>query len=59
MMQRKGPSVLTRDPAGNWQPYQNMLLMAETALAMLRDPRQFPELDRVQRGLAACRFHHC
>jgi len=58
MLQRKGPSVLTRDPKGAWQPYQNMLLMAETALAMLRDPRQFPELDRVQRALSAWRFHH-
>jgi len=58
MLQRKGPGVLTRDAEGKWQPYQNMLLMAETALAMLRDPRQFPELDRIQRALAGWRFHH-
>jgi len=58
MLQRKGPSVLTRDQEGAWQPYQNMLLMAETALSMLRDPRQFPELDRVQRALSGWRFHH-
>lgn len=58
MLQRKGPSVLTRDLDGKWQPYTNMLLMAETALAMLRDPRQFPELDRVQRDMAGWRFHH-
>lgn len=58
MLQRKGPSVLSRDAAGHWQPYQNMLLMAETALAMLRDPRQFPELDRIQRALSGWRFHH-
>ena len=58
MMQRKGPNVLTRGADGKWQPYQNMLLMAETALAMLRDPRQFPELDRVQRALREWRFHH-
>jgi len=58
MMQRKGPSVLTRDAEGKWQPYQNMLLMAETALGMLRDPKQFPELDRIQRAMAGWRFHH-
>jgi len=58
MLQRKGPSVLTRDADGKWQPYQNMLLMAETALSMLRDPKQFPELDRIQRALAGWRFHH-
>ena len=58
MLQRKGPSVLTRDKSGAWQPYSNMLLMAETALAMLRDPRQFPELDRIQRALSGWRFHH-
>ncbi len=58
MLQRKGPSVMTRDQDGAWQPYQNMLLMAETALSMLRDPRRFPELDRVQRALSAWRFHH-
>ncbi len=58
MMQRKGPSILTRDADGKWQPYQNMLLMAETALSMLRDPRQFPELERIQRALACWRFHH-
>lgn len=58
MLQRKGPSVLTRDVDGKWQPYQNMLLMAETALSMLRDPKQFPELDRIQRALAGWRFHH-
>jgi predicted ATPase len=35
-----------------------MLLMAETALARLRDPVRFPELDALQRRFAAWRFHH-
>jgi predicted ATPase len=58
MLQRKGPSVISRDAQGEWQPYQNMLLMAETALGMLRDPKRFPELDRIQRALSGWRFHH-
>ncbi len=58
MMQRKGPNITARAPDGRWQPYPNMLLMAETALARLRDPVQFPELDALQRRFAAWRFHH-
>ncbi len=58
MMQRKGPNITARAPDGRWQPYPNMLLMAETALARLRDPVGFPELDALQRRFAAWRFHH-
>lgn len=58
MMQRKGPNITARAPDGKWQPYPNMLLMAETALARLRDPVRFPELDALQRRFAAWRFHH-
>ena len=58
MMQRKGPNITARAPDGRWQPYPNMLLMAETALARLRDPVRFPELDALQRRFAAWRFHH-
>ncbi len=58
MMHRKGPNITARGPDGKWQPYPNILLMAETALARLRDPRQFPELDSLQQRFAAWRFHH-
>lgn len=58
MMQRKGPNITARGPDGRWEPYPNMLLMAETALARLRDPVRFPELDALQRRFAAWRFHH-
>lgn len=58
MLQRKGPGINARAPDGSWQTYPNMLLMAETALSRLRDPRQFPELDSLQRRFAGWRFYH-
>lgn len=58
MLKRQGASISARGPDGQWQPYPNVLLMAETALARLRDPKQFPELDALQRRFSGWRFYH-
>ncbi len=58
MLERKGPHIAAREADGAWRSYKGALLMAETALATLRDPHQFPELHILQRRLADWRFYH-
>ncbi len=58
MLERKGPHISAREPDGAWRSYKGALLMAETALATLRDPHQFPELHILQKRLSDWRFYH-
>ncbi|WP_018633051.1 AAA family ATPase [Neomegalonema perideroedes] len=58
MLERKGPHISAREPDGAWRSYKGALLMAETALATLRDPHQFPELHILQKRLTDWRFYH-
>ena len=55
LMERKGPAIWVRDPAGARIQADNVLLSSETALAELRG---YPEIDRVREVIAAWRFYH-
>lgn len=58
LMDRKGPSVMVRDPDGRAVEIDVDLLASETALSQVQDPSRYPALDLVRRTLLAWRFYH-
>jgi len=58
MLDRKGPSAMVRDMNGRPAQVPLALSHAESALAQIRDPERYPELERVRRQIDAWRFYH-
>jgi predicted ATPase len=58
MLDRKGPSAMVRDVNGRPAQVPLSLSHAESALAQIRDPERYPELERVRRQMEAWRFYH-
>lgn len=58
MLDRKGPSAMVREANGRPAKVPLALSHAESALAQIRDPERYPELERVRRQIEAWRFYH-
>jgi predicted ATPase len=58
LLERKGPAAFAFDEAGKRQSIGSDLLASETALAALKDPARFPEVELVRRAMLDWRFYH-
>jgi predicted ATPase len=58
LLERKGTSVHARDENEKRQALNLNLLASETALAALRDPARFPDIDMIRRLMLDWRFYH-
>ncbi|MEA2778893.1 MAG: hypothetical protein QOK29_437, partial [Rhodospirillaceae bacterium] len=58
LLERRGPSVMARDEAGQRADVDIELMASETALGSLEDPARFPDLTLIRRTMLDWRFYH-
>jgi predicted ATPase len=58
LLERRGPSVMARDEAGQRTDVDIELMASETALGSLEDPARFPDLTLIRRTMLDWRFYH-